>query len=45
MDILKYVFRVDPVKTERERLHRRRQAHRAAKAAAPKVAVRFQYVA
>ncbi len=45
MDILKYVFRVDPVKTERERLHKHKQAHRAAKAAASKVALRFQYVA
>jgi hypothetical protein len=48
MDVLKYAFHVDPVKTERmkkqQQKEQEKQAKRAAKAA-PKVVVRFHYVA
>jgi hypothetical protein len=48
MDILKYGFHVDPIKTERMLKQQEAQAEKEAKRAArsaPKVAVRFQYVA
>jgi hypothetical protein len=48
MDILKYVFGIDPVAPERERLRRQKlEKQRAAQlnASQPKVALRFQYVA
>ena len=49
MDILKYVFHIDPVKTERQKLHRKQeqeqQAKRTARQDVPKVAIRFQYIA
>lgn len=46
MDILKYVFKIDPVRFERRRLWQKRQrAKHPSRTRAPKVAVRFQYVA
>jgi hypothetical protein len=48
MDILKYGFHVDPIKTERMLKQQEAQAEKEAKRvarSAPKVAVRFQYVA
>ncbi|CAF4166158.1 unnamed protein product, partial [Adineta steineri] len=46
MDVLKYVFKIDPVKAERLKQAQEKKAVKAkAKARGPNVAVRFQYVA
>jgi hypothetical protein len=45
MDILKYGFRVDPVKREREKSQKLKEEKRVAQTNAPKIAVRFQYIA
>ncbi len=45
MDILKYVFHLDPVKTERQKLQKKEEEKRAVKPNVPKIAIRFQYVA
>ncbi|CAF1499768.1 unnamed protein product, partial [Adineta steineri] len=46
MDILKYVFKIDPVKAERlKQLQAKRAAKPKPKPKAPNVAIRFQYVA
>ena len=45
MDILKYVFHIDPVKAERQRCQKRQEEiKRAPKSSSPKVAIRFQYI-
>jgi hypothetical protein len=45
MDILKYVFHVDPVKTESEKSQKQKEeGKRAVKSNVPKVAIRFQYI-
>jgi hypothetical protein len=48
MDILKYVFHIDPVEYERENYRRRRAARKRArqrhKSNEPRLALRFQYV-
>ena len=45
MDLLKYVFHIDPVKGERVAKQAEKQAKKAMKLHASKMAVRFQYVA
>jgi hypothetical protein len=45
MDILKYVFHLDPVKTERQKLQKKEEEKRAVKRNVPKIAIRFQSVA
>ncbi|CAF4373124.1 unnamed protein product, partial [Adineta steineri] len=46
MDILKYVFKIDPVKAERlKQLRAKKAAKSKPKPKAPNVAIRFQYVA
>jgi len=45
MDILKYVFHVDPVEDVREKYRKQKEeAKRAAKLKEPRIAIRFQYV-
>lgn len=45
MDILKYVFHIDPVKAERKKVEKAHEEKRTGKANVPAVAVRFQYIA
>ncbi|CAF1374280.1 unnamed protein product [Adineta steineri] len=46
MDVLKYVFKIDPVKAERLRqIQAKKAAKSKPKPKAPNVAIRFQYVA
>ncbi|CAF1233029.1 unnamed protein product [Adineta steineri] len=46
MDVLKYVFKIDPVKAERlKQIQAKKAVKSKAKAKAANVAVRFQYVA
>lgn len=45
MDLLKYVFHIDPAKGERAAKAAEKQAKKAMKQPAPQVAIRFQYVA
>ena len=49
MDALKYIFHIDPVKTERENYQKQNEAEKEAKRSIrlnqPHVAIRFQYIA
>ena len=45
MDILKYVFHIDPAKAERQRYRKRQEERKQSpKSSSPKVAIRFQYI-